>query len=128
MSLRLRPQSCRSELAKKNAINLLDLRPRRNLASETLEDGLVVLLVPKFKNRPVVKWLVPRLSKPNFRVKLDAYGSFIWQQLDGAATVGEIAERLRSRFGEAVEPHYQRTGQFVQRLLHSKFVDVNDFS
>lgn len=114
-------------MRKKNTIaaNLLDLKPVRNMDWETGENGLTVLLIPKFQNRYLVKWLMPRLAKPNFRVKLDAYGSFVWNQCDGNTTVAEMAERMREQFGEKVEPLYDRIAKFLQRLEREDFLRLH---
>lgn len=94
----------------------------RNIQWETGENGQVVLLVPKFQNRFLVKWIQPRLSRPYFRVKLDAYGSFIWQQCDGSATVAQIAVLMKDKFSEEMESMYKRINVFIRRLDESKFV------
>ena len=108
------------------AINLLDLRPLRNLRWEEKEQGLVVLLVPKFRNRHLVKWFTPLLAKPNFRARLDAHGSFLWQQCDGNTTVLEIGEKMKERFHEPVEDIYDRIGKFIQKLVRDEFITLND--
>ena len=77
-------------------VNIFDLKPARSFGFETRDDRAVVL-VPKFRSRPLTRWLLPLLSKPNFRVQLDADGSFVWTQCDGATTVLQIAERLHAR-------------------------------
>jgi hypothetical protein len=102
--------------------NLLDLKPQRNLEWETKENEIIVLLVPKFQNAILVAYLLPRLSKPNIRLELDAYGSYVWQQCDGQTTVFEIAERMKSKFGGTVDPSYDRIGKFIRQLLHNKFI------
>jgi hypothetical protein len=102
--------------------NLLELKPRRNLQWETAEGGGVVLLVPKFRNRWVVKWFVPMLAKPDIRVKLDAFGSFCWQQCDGNTMVRDIAERMAVHFGEPADSLVDRIGKFVATLARDKFV------
>lgn len=104
--------------------NLFELKPVRSISWETGDNGFIVLLVPKFRNPHLVKWLLPRLSKPNFRVKLDAHGSFIWSQCDGDTTVLEIAERMKVKFGEAVEPLDDRIARFIQKLEHEKFLVI----
>lgn len=104
------------------SINLLDLRPARNLEWEKGEDGLVAVLVPKFRNRYVVKWFVPMLAKPTIRVKLDARGSYVWTRCDGRATVGEIGKAMAAEFGEPLDAAYDRLAKFVQQLARNKFV------
>jgi hypothetical protein len=102
--------------------NLLDVTPKRNLQWEIDENGQAVLLVPRFTNRLAVKWLMPRISKPNFHVKLDQYGSFIWNQCDGKTTVAEIAKSMAERFEQPVDSLYGRIGLFLQKLVRDKFL------
>ncbi len=59
-------------------VNLLDLKPVRTLDWQTAESDRVILLVPKFKNSFLVRWILPRLKSSHFKVKLDAYGSCVW--------------------------------------------------
>lgn len=105
-------------------INLLGLRPSRNAEWEKGEEGRVVVLVPKFRNPFLARWLMPRLSKPYFRVKLDEYGSFLWKQCDGATTVASMAEKMKSRFGPAAEPVEERIGKFLNKLEHGELVVI----
>jgi len=101
---------------------LLDAKLKRNLQWEIDESGLTVLIVPRFINPLAVKWLVPLLSKPTFRLKLDALGSFVWHQCDGVTPVSAIAENMRREFGDKAEPVYERVAAFVSRLQREKFL------
>lgn len=105
-------------------INLLDLKPRQNIAWEAGENGRIVLLVPKFRNKFLVTYLVPRLSKPNIRVKLDEFGSFVWNNCDGTTPVADIGKRMKAQFGESVEPVYDRIGAFLRKLEKEKFLII----
>lgn len=98
------------------APNLLDLKPARRVEWEDVGEDRVVLLVPKFSHRFWVKWLLPRLRKPFFRVKLDEYGTLVWKLCDGETTVLEIGEQMRERFGDDAEPLYDRLAVFIKRL------------
>ena len=105
--------------------NLLDLTPRRALEWEELDDkdqGRVALLVPKFTHPFWVRHLMPRLRKPMIRVKLDAYGSHLWKACDGESTVEEIGEKMKARFGDDVEPLYERMAAFILRLEREKWL------
>ena len=102
--------------------NLLEIRPVRNLEWEIERNGTVVLLVPKFRNRYIVKYILPHLKKRHFRVKLDEHGSFIWKMLDGNTTVGEISEKIRDIYGESFDPNYERIGKFIANLTSNKFL------
>lgn len=102
--------------------NLLEIKPVRNLEWEIEPNGFVVLLVPKFRNKYLVKYILPHLHKPHFRVKLDEYGSFIWKMIDGKTTVGEISEKLTVTYGENFDPNYERIGKFIASLAYNKFL------
>jgi hypothetical protein len=102
--------------------NLLDLRPKRNLEWETQPNENVVLVIPKFRNRFLVKWFVPMLAKPNIRVKLDDRGSYVWRRCDGSMTVAKIGEEMSAVFREPIDVTYERIGKFLQKLVRDKFV------
>jgi hypothetical protein len=103
-------------------INLLDLIPVQNLKSKKNEDGLCILLKPKFSHPLLIKYLLPRLKSPHFKVKLDEIGSFIWSLCNGKNTVKDIGLQLKEEFGERVEPLYERLGLFFQNLEKNRFI------
>lgn len=105
--------------------NLLELTPTRNVQWESDENQLVVLLIPKFKNRFTVKYFEPLLAKKHFRLKLDTFGSFVWNQADGNATVMAIGDKMKTHFGDSVEPVYERVGKFIHMLQREKFITLN---
>lgn len=106
----------------KRGRNLFDLKPARNLTWETGEQELVVLTVPKFRNRLLAKLLLPRLKKREYRVKLDDVGSFIWNSCDGQLTVLEIADRVAKKFGGDADALYARVADFFKKLAREEFV------
>jgi hypothetical protein len=106
------------------AVNLLELKPARNLEWVTLDDQRVTLLIPKFRNRLAAKWLLPLLSKPHFRLKLDTYGSFVWNQCDGKTTVESMGQGMHAKFGETAESFYERIGKFLQKLEREEFLII----
>ncbi len=94
-------------------INLLEIVPLRIAEWEEHEDYILVIRPrPKGKGlgRLVNRLLYEMSSK---RIKLDEVGSVAWLQMDGKKKVGEIADVLRDRFGEAIEPAEERLGQLV---------------
>lgn len=105
-----------------DARNLLELKPLRNLDWEEGENGTVVLLVPKFRNRWLRKWLVPHLSKPNFRLKTDAFGSYVWRRCDGEEPVADIATAMGREFGREFDPSLDRISEFIRRLAKNEFI------
>ncbi len=118
------------EVAKmrKGAMNLLELRPQRNLEWNQNEEHRVVLMVPKFRGRFARKWLMPRLRKPDIRVKLDAFGSYVWTRCDGRTTIEEIGRQMAENFDEPLDPLYDRIGQFIRRLVKDKFLTLDSSS
>lgn len=103
-------------------VNLLELKPRRNAEWEETDDGKIVVLVPKFRNPFLSRWLMPLLSKPFFRVRLDEQGSYIWSHCDGQTTVGEIVEGMKSRFGESPEEVEERMNKFIHTLERGELI------
>ena len=103
--------------------NLLDFVPQHNIDWEiNSENHLIVLKKPKFNNSFLKKHLLPLLKDPNFRIKLDEYGSQVWRQIDGRHSVMQIANLLKEEFGEVVDPVYERVGKFILSLEKSKFI------
>ena len=90
------------------------------------EGGTVVVLVPKFRNEILVRWLVPHLKYPVVRVKLDALGSFVWKLCDGKTTVGEMADRMTVEFGDTAASAQERIRQFLLTLEKTDLVNLND--
>jgi hypothetical protein len=106
-------------------INLLDLIPGRRLKWE-MEGETVVLLYPKFRNRFLAQCVLPRMKFPNWRIKLDEIGSWVWLHCDGHSTVRELAEGMREQFGEKVEPVYDRLSLFLKKLESDKFIQYEN--
>ena len=106
-------------------VNLLELKPRRNVAWELGEDKRAVLLVPRFHNRLLRACLLPLLARPDIRVKLDATGTAFWQRCDGSTPILKIAEELATQSGSDVDEMLERLGRFLAKLDREGFVVVN---
>ena len=103
-------------------VNLLDLAPFR-LAEWELVDDAVVLTRPKpsgFRPSTWVDWISYAMSMR--KIRLDAFGSFSWQQLERNRTVRDVAKELRRHFGEEIEPAEERLGHFVRLLRREKLL------
>jgi len=109
----------------KGEVNLLELKPVRNVQSTSSPDGTIVLVVPKFQGKFASRWLIPTLAKPHFQLKLDAHGSFFWNECDGRKSVREIAGKMSDHFGEEIEPMLDRVGAFMRKLDESKFILID---
>ena len=108
----------------RNKINLLELTPSQRVSWESGENGTVVVLVPKFRNDLLVRWLVPRLRYPYVRLKLDPLGSFVWKQCDGRTSVSVIAERMQKEFGDSLQQVHDRIRTFLLMLEKTDVVDL----
>ena len=106
----------------KKEINLLELIPVRGLEWQKNDEGLIVLLKPKYRNPILAKHILPRLKNPHFKIRLDVTGSFIWELCDGIRSVKELAHNLKERFGDEVEPLYERLTLFLQQLEKNRFI------
>jgi len=87
------------------------------------ESQLVIIKKPKFENEFLKKHILSRMRRPYFRINLDAYGSFVWKNIDGHTTVYEIGSRLKTVFGESIEPVYERLAIFIQTLAQNKCIN-----
>lgn len=105
-------------------VNVFALRPRRLARFERGADGLVTVLVPKFKSRLATRWLVPMMARPDVSVRLDAEGSFVWDRCDGGTTVAAIAEQLHAKLGGDEAAVGERVGRFVEKLAHASLVTM----
>jgi hypothetical protein len=103
-------------------VNLLTLTPVQAVPWEPDENDFVVLLAPKFRNRLVVRWILPRLPKPNVRVTMDEVGSFVWRLCDGTTTVGTIVRQLGEKFGQEFDPTHDRIAKFFLHLERERLI------
>ncbi len=102
-------------------VNFLELIPERNSKWE-VEGETVIILHPKFRNKLLVKTILPLMSKPNWKIRLDDIGSWVWQHCDGKRSVQEIGIAMEESFGDRVKPVYDRLAKFFQKLEESKFI------
>jgi len=109
------------------SVNLLDLIPRKMLSDEVNEDGNINVLKPKFRNKFMKKFVVPKLKSPFYKVKLDEFGSFVWRQINGKLTVEEIGIELKNNYKENIEPVYERLSVFIQSLERYKFIEYINY-
>ncbi len=107
----------------KDKTDWTQLIPERNMDWDTdPETQFVVIKKPKFKNPLLKKYLLPRLKRPDYSVKLDKIGSFAWKNIDGKVSFAEIGEKMIKEFGESIEPVDDRLGQFINSLRQYDFI------
>ncbi len=115
-------RGCGTSMAKKRE-NYLDYIPRRNVNFpwKVLENGRVEV---RMENRGPVNRIAQRFfKKPVYSyIALDEFGSFVWQQIDGKASIYQIGRAVRERFGEKAEPLYGRLSVFMKTLRDQQFI------
>ncbi len=120
------------KILKKNkinsSINYLELTPKRLYDHHVEESGKISVLVPKFKNKFLVNFLMPRLKFPYIKANLDDFGSLTWVEMDGRKKVHEISQSLTNKFGEKVQPVNERLTKFLTQLYQYNFITFNEIN
>lgn len=105
---------------------MMDWVPIRCADWDLSENGSVLLIRPKFESR----WMNLLICKfgvsPVYRIRLDAYGSVVWECCDGTKTALEISEHLKAQFSEIEETVYQRVALFLNSLMQQRCITLND--
>jgi len=107
---------------KKEKVNLFDVIPfiSEHIVTEK-EDDLSEITFPRFRNKFMQKYLVPKGKSAYIHIKLDEHGTKVWDLLDGSRTVREIADELAGYFGG--EENYElRITTFISQLQSHGFI------
>lgn len=91
--------------------NSFDIGENGIVTIHMVHTGFYAAIAQKFFSRPRVS-----------HIDLDELGSFIYKNIDGTRSVGEIAELIHSEFGEKAEPLYDRLVQFMKILRNNGFI------
>ncbi len=96
----------------KETKNILDMLPKRAYDWEEDEKkGTIIVKVPRFRTRLGKKFCSLIKKEQTYNVKLDDKNSFIWKLCDGKRSVREIAKSVLEKYGDEVQPVYQRVGE-----------------
>lgn len=107
-------------------LNYLELTPVRNYKHIVDDENRVAVLVPRFTNKVLVRYLVPRLKSPDIKVKLDKFGSSAWLKADGNRNVQQICDELFNEHGEEINPVIERVTKFYTQLYQYKFISFKE--
>lgn len=113
-------------LSKKSELNYLETTPKRNYGHELRDDGMINVLVPRFTDRILGKYLQPKLKNPFIKANLDEFGTATWLLMDGSNRVDTIADRLTEQFGEKIQPVHQRLTFFLTHLHKAGFITFKE--
>lgn len=106
---------------------MLTLIPEKLVESEKKDDGLLYLVIPKFRGKRTGKWLTSKLKHPTWKIDLDEVGSFVWEQIDGRTNVEKIGERMQKHFGEKVEPVFDRLNLFLYTMRKEDLIRFSNW-
>ena len=107
---------------KKKQENYLDRVPVINDKKwELTDDGLVEVTVENtgFYNTIAQKFF----KRPRYSfIRLDEYGSCVWQQIDGTKNIYEIGQILKNTHRGAADQLYERLASYFKILEQNSYV------
>ncbi|MCX6241305.1 MAG: PqqD family peptide modification chaperone [Bacteroidetes bacterium] len=109
--------------------NSLDLHPIRLMESEKRDTDNLNILLPRFKNKLAFKLLQPSWKGEFIRIKLDNFGSAVWELIDGHLTTADICDMLKERFPEKqglLEETEERVSKFLSLLYQQRFISFTE--
>lgn len=112
-------------------LSALDLHPLKLMESEPREQECVNILLPRFRNSTLSKLFQPSWKEKFIRIKLDPFGSAVWNLIDGRLSAGEIGERLTEMFPgrfDANEDTQERVSRFLSLLYQQRFISFSEIS
>ena len=110
------------------SVNTLDLTPIKLYSEEKTDEDLMTVIVPKFKNKLAVKYISPKLKSGHFKIKLDKFGSAVWQMMNGRIKVDQIIKNLKKKFGDDIEEEQERTTKFIFQLYEQGFISFKELN
>lgn len=107
-------------------MNLMELTPITLYEHELNGDGLINVLVPRFQDRILGKYLQPKMRNKYIKANLDKFGTAAWQMMDGTTKVSELSDGLLEKFGKEIEPVDKRLILFLSNLYHNGFINFKE--
>lgn len=104
--------------------NYLEYVPSKNsnLSYRRNEKEMVIIQVERngFFDK-LSQWLffAPKVTY----IKLDIFGSFIWNHIDGNKNIYELGKLLEKRYGKEVNPIYERLSVYFEILKTNELID-----
>lgn len=107
----------------KDKRNYLDFVPVKNpsLPWSRDEEGIVTVDVTHRGIAAKIAQLAFNRPKVS-HIRLDRFGSFVWQQIDGEQSIYQIGQKVKERFGKEAEPLYERLITYFRTLAENKYI------
>ena len=102
--------------------NYVNRIPRiNNKKWEVMEDGIVEVTI---ENTGFYNTIAQKLfKKPRYSfIKLDKYGSYVWQQIDGKKSIYQIGQILKEKHKGASNQLYERLSAFFGILERNGYI------
>ncbi|MGL5314444.1 MAG: PqqD family peptide modification chaperone [Peptostreptococcaceae bacterium] len=90
-----------------------------------VSDNEIVTILEKQDHKIQKFFRKLKVKIPNFKkIELDEYSSAVFLEIDGVKTVEEIGQILEVKFGEKVNPLYERLLVFLNHLdVNCKYIE-----
>lgn len=111
----------------KNA-NTLELTPIKIYTDEKINDDVVTVIIPKFKNKFAVKYISPKLKSDHFKIQFDKFGSAVWKNIDGTNKVEKIIFSMQEKFGDELPEAENRIIKFIFQLYSQGFISFKELN
>ncbi len=111
--------------AKQNK-NFLEYIPKRNEEIEFYEkDDLIVL---KKEHKGLFNKIAQKMffAPSSTNLTLESYGSDVYRMIDGKKSILEIGQELKEKYGDEVEPLYERLSQYINILYSNGIVELKE--
>lgn len=106
--------------------NFYDLVPAQRRTCRERDDGTVEVLVPRYGKGIFGRVLAKFLNNRPVGVTLDDIGTNVWRLCDGRRSVYEIGREMHGRFGDRIEPVYERLETFLTQMHRAELIDWKD--
>jgi hypothetical protein len=109
---------------KKEKVNLFDRVPCFSEHVTTEKEGeLSVIAFPRFRNKFMQKYFIPKNKPAVIRIRLEEHGTAVWDLIDGKRSVREIAEALSGHFNREENYEYRITA-YLSQLHNQGFIKL----
>jgi hypothetical protein len=85
-------------------------------------EGLVTILIPKFKNEKFARFFIPSRKSIYISIHLDELGSGVWLAIDGKIDTANICRLMIEKFGDKIQPVEERVVKFLSGLYNNKHI------
>lgn len=102
--------------------NAADLIPIRIHSHEIDQNGLVTILVPKFKKTWISNFLKLKDRSRFIHIELDELGTATWLAIDGVKSIGLIVSELNDKLGQKIYPAEERVVKFINGLYNNRYI------